>query len=304
MIKHFLSLSSLSPSEINSLLDRSHFFSLHHRNPEKVHHLLRHKIIANVFYEPSTRTRCSFEVAAKRLGAEVVNFVPENSSVKKGETVYDTLKSLESLGVEGIVFRHSDDHVFDQLKNKLHLPLLNAGAGKYEHPSQGLLDLFTLREEFKRLEGLKIAICGDVKHSRVAGSLMVAAEKFGMEIFLSGPQSLIPQTQKSFVREASFDEALTKVDAVMMLRIQLERHESLDLKQESYHRDFGMTPERLAKMKKDAIILHPGPFNRGVEISDELVEHPQSRIFKQMENGVYARMAILEWAMKEKSEQG
>ena len=297
MIKHFLSLSSLSSSEIISLLDRSHFFSLNHRNPDKVHHLLRHKIIANVFYEPSTRTRCSFEVAAKRLGAEVVNFVPENSSVKKGETVYDTLKSLESLGVEGIVFRHSDDHVFDQLKNKLHLPLLNAGAGKYEHPSQGLLDLFTLREEFKRLEGLKIAICGDVKHSRVAGSLIVAAEKFGMEIFLSGPQSLIPQTQKSFVRETPFDEALTKVDAVMMLRIQLERHETLDLNQESYHRDFGMNPARLAKMKKEAIILHPGPFNRGVEISDELVEHPQSRIFKQMENGVYARMAILEWAM-------
>jgi aspartate carbamoyltransferase catalytic subunit len=236
-------------------------------------------------------------VAAKRLGAEVVNFVPENSSVKKGETVYDTLKTLESLGVEGIVFRHSDDNVFDQLKDRLHLPLLNAGAGKHEHPSQGLLDLFTLREEFKRLEGLKIAVCGDIKHSRVAGSLMVAAEKFGMEIFLSGPPTLIPQTQKSFVRETPFDEALPKVDAVMMLRIQLERHETLELNQASYHRDYGMTPARLAKMKKNAIILHPGPFNRGVEISDELVEHPQSRIFKQMENGVYARMAVLEWAM-------
>lgn len=301
MIKHFLSLSSLSSSDITSLLDRSHFFSLNVRNPEKVHHILRHKIIANVFYEPSTRTRCSFEVAAKRLGAEVVNFVPENSSVKKGETVYDTLKTLESLGVEGIVFRHSDDNVFDQLKDRLHLPLLNAGAGKHEHPSQGLLDLFTLREEFKRLEGLKISICGDVKHSRVAGSLMVAAEKFGMEIYLSGPPSLIPQTQKSCVRETPFDEAITKVDAVMMLRIQLERHETLELNQASYHRDYGMTPARLAKMKKNAIILHPGPFNRGVEISDELVEHPQSRIFKQMENGVYARMAILEWAMKEKA---
>ncbi len=301
MIKHFLSLSSLSSSEISSLLDRSHFFSLNHRNPEKVHHILRHKIIANAFYEPSTRTRCSFEIAAKRLGAEVVNFVPENSSVKKGETVYDTLRTLESLGVDGIVFRHSDDNVFDQLKDRLHLPLLNAGAGKHEHPSQGLLDLFTLREEFKRLEGLKVAICGDVKHSRVAGSLMVAAEKFGMEIYLSGPPTLIPQTQKSFVRETPFDEALTTVDAVMMLRIQLERHETLELNQASYHRDYGLTPARLATMKKNAIILHPGPFNRGVEISDELVEHPQSRIFKQMENGVYARMAILEWAMKEKA---
>lgn len=298
MIKHFLSLSSLSSSEILSLLDRSRYFSLNHKNPDKVHHILRNKIVANVFYEPSTRTRCSFEVAAKRLGCEVVNFVPENSSVKKGETVYDTLKCLESLGVEGIVFRHSDDHVFDQLKDKIHLPLLNAGAGKHEHPSQGLLDLFTLREEFQRLEGLKVAICGDIKHSRVAGSMMVAAEKFGMEIYLSGPSDLLPKSQKSFVREIPFDDALPKVDAVMMLRIQLERHGGLELNQESYHRDFGLTKARLSTMKKDAIILHPGPFNRGIEITDELVEHPQSRIFKQMENGVYARMAILEWAMQ------
>jgi aspartate carbamoyltransferase catalytic subunit len=199
--------------------------------------------------------------------------------------------------VDGIVFRHSDDNVFDQLKDKIQLPLLNAGAGKFEHPSQGLLDLFTLREEFQKLEGLKIAVCGDIRHSRVAGSLMVAAEKFGMEIYLSGPAALLPKSQKAFVHTLPFDEALTKVDAVMMLRIQLERHESLELNHESYHRDFGLTPTRLASMKKNAIILHPGPFNRGVEISDELVEHPQSRIFKQMENGVYARMSILEWAM-------
>lgn len=298
MIKHFLSLSSLSSSEILSLLDRSRYFSLNHKNPDKVHHILRNKIVANVFYEPSTRTRCSFEVAAKRLGCEVVNFVPENSSVKKGETVYDTLKCLESLGVEGIVFRHSDDHVFDQLKDRIHLPLLNAGAGKHEHPSQGLLDLFTLREEFQRLEGLKVAICGDIKHSRVAGSMMVAAEKFGMEIYLSGPSDLLPKSQKSFVREIPFDDALPKVDAVMMLRIQLERHGGLELNQESYHRDFGLTKARLSTMKNNAIILHPGPFNRGIEITDELVEHPQSRIFKQMEKGVYARMAILEWAMQ------
>lgn len=297
MIKHFLSLASLSPSEISSLLDRSHYFSLNHRNPDKVHHLLRHKIVANVFYEPSTRTRCSFEVAAKRLGAEVVNFVPENSSVKKGETVYDTLKCLESLGVEGIVFRHSDDHVFDELKERIHLPLLNAGAGKHEHPSQGLLDLFTLREEFKSLEGLKVAVCGDVRHSRVAGSLMVAAEKFGMQIYLSGPQALLPKTDKAFIHCAPFDEVLPDVDAVMMLRIQLERHETLELNQETYHREFGLTKARMEKMKKKAIVLHPGPFNRGVEIASDLVEHPQSRIFKQMENGVYARMAILEWAM-------
>lgn len=299
MIKHFLSLSSFSRNDLQSLIDRAQYFSLHKNQPDKVHHLLKHKIFANVFYEPSTRTRCSFEVAAKRLGAEIVNFVPENSSVKKGETVYDTLRSLESLGIDGIIFRHSDDHVFESLHSKFHLPLLNAGAGKNEHPSQGLLDLLTLHQEFGKLQGLKIAICGDVKHSRVAGSLMVAAERFGMEIYLCGPQELLPQTDKPFITKRNFDEVLPTVDAVMLLRIQLERHESLELKADEYHKEFGLDLARVQKMRKDAIILHPGPFNRGIEIADDIVEHPQSRIFKQMSNGVFARMAILEWALKE-----
>lgn len=301
MIKHFLSLASFSSHDLLALIERAHFFSSHIQQPDKIHHLLKNKIFANVFYEPSTRTRCSFEIAAKRLGADVVNFVPENSSVKKGETVYDTLKSLESLGVDGIVFRHSDDHVFDSLQSRFDLPLLNAGAGKHEHPSQGLLDLFTLHQEFKRLEGLKIAVCGDIKHSRVAGSLMVAAEKFGMEIFLCGPEELIPSVQKSYIQKAIFDEVLPEVDAVMMLRIQLERHESLELNAQSYHEQFGLNGARVKQMKQNAIILHPGPFNRGVEIADEIVEHKQSRIFKQMGNGVFTRMAILEWAVERRS---
>jgi aspartate carbamoyltransferase catalytic subunit len=299
MIKHFLSLSSFSTPDLITLIERAQYFSLN-QQPDKIHHLLKYKIFANVFYEPSTRTRCSFEIAAKRLGADVVNFVPENSSVKKGETVYDTLKSLESLGVDGIIFRHSDDHVFDHLQSKFELPLLNAGAGKHEHPSQGLLDLLTLKQEFGKLEGLKVAVCGDVKHSRVAGSLMVAAEKFGMEIYLCGPDELIPSNTNSFIKKVNFDEILPKVDAVMMLRIQLERHESLELDAASYYKEFGMTPDRVNKMQDHAIILHPGPFNRGVEIADEIVEHPKSRIFKQMSNGVFARMAILEWAVREK----
>ncbi|HXH30531.1 MAG TPA: aspartate carbamoyltransferase catalytic subunit [Bacteriovoracaceae bacterium] len=297
MIKHFLTLSSFSQSQLYSLINRSQFFSLNSRHPEKLNHLLKDKIFANVFYEPSTRTRCSFEIAAKRLGAEVVNFVPENSSVKKGETVYDTLKTLESLGVDGIVFRHSDDNVFDDIQKKLALPLLNAGAGKSEHPSQGLLDLLTLQQEFGDLAGLKIAVCGDIKHSRVAGSLMVTAEKFGMELFLCGPQSLVPELTKPFIKRAAFDDVLPEVDAVMMLRIQLERHEHLDLDPATYHQEFGLSLARVNRMKKHAIVLHPGPFIRGLEIADEVVEHQSSRIFKQMENGVYARMAILEWAL-------
>lgn len=226
----------------------------------------------------------------------MVNFQPENSSVKKGETLYDTLKTMESIGVDGIVLRHEDDRVFDNLQNRFQLPLINAGAGKYEHPSQGLLDLLTLRQEFGKLEGLKIAICGDVRHSRVAGSLIASAKLFGMQIYLSGPESLLPTDKKTNTQNARFDEVLPEVDAVMMLRIQLERHQSLDLDQKTYNEQFGLNEKRIAKMKKNAIFMHPGPFNRGVELSDELVEHPQSRIFKQVHNGVPARMAIFEWA--------
>lgn len=297
MIKHFLSLSSFATADLESLIDRAHYFSLHHQQADQISSLLKHKIFGNVFYEPSTRTRCSFEMAAKRLGADVINFVPENSSVKKGETVYDTLKTLESLGVDGIVLRHADDHVFDDLQGKIHVPLLNAGAGKNEHPSQGLLDLLTLKQEFGELMGLKVAICGDIRHSRVAGSLMVAAEKLGMEIYLCGPESLVPEFSKAFIKRAKFDDILPLVDAVMMLRIQLERHENLELDGKAYHREFGLTLERVKRMKKNAIVLHPGPFNRGIEIADEVVEHEQSRIFKQMSNGVFARMAVLEWAV-------
>ncbi len=294
MIKHFLSLSSFPQSDLLSLIHRAQFFFQNQHSPEKIHHLLKNRIFANVFYEPSTRTRCSFEIAAKRLGADIVNFVPEHSSVKKGETVYDTLKSLESLGVDGIIFRHADDHIVEQLQPFLKLPLVNAGAGKFEHPSQGLLDLLTLFQEFGKLEGLKVAVCGDVKHSRVAGSLMVAAKIFGMQIYLCGPETLLPEVTDSHVQKADFDTILPTVDAVMMLRIQLERHEDLDLDPKAYHHQFGMNHRRQLSMKKNAIILHPGPFNRGVEISDDMVEHSQSRIFKQMNNGVAARMAILE----------
>lgn len=300
MIKHFLSLASFAPHEILSLIDRAQYFFLNQHQPDKISSILKHKIFANVFYEPSTRTRCSFEIAAKRLGAEVVNFIPENSSVKKGETVYDTLKTLESLGVDGIVFRHSDDYVFDAIHGRFALPLLNAGAGKNEHPSQGLLDLLTLYQEFGKLEGLKIAICGDIKHSRVAGSMMVAAQKFGMHIFLCGPKDLLPDRKEDFIQLADFDQVLPEVDAVMMLRIQLERHETLELKSESYLNQFGLTLGRVQKMKNNAIIMHPGPFNRGIEIADEVVEHEKSRIFKQMGNGVFARMSILEWASHRK----
>ncbi len=296
MIKHFLSLADFSNPELIQLLDRAQYFYSEQR-PDKINHLLKNKIIANVFYEPSTRTRCSFEIAAKRLGAEVINFSPDNSSVKKGESIYDTLKSLESLGVDAIVLRHSDDHVFEELVTKVKIPLINAGAGKLEHPSQGLLDLLTLKQEFSCFENLKIGICGDLKHSRVAGSLIVAARKFGMHIYLCAPEELQRPAEIPYIHRGYLDEIISDLDALIMLRIQLERHDDIELSSSNYLKQFGLTADRLSKMKDKSIIMHPGPFNRNVEIEDEVIEHPQSRIFKQMTNGVFARMSILEYAL-------
>lgn len=292
MIKHFLTLEELSTQEILALLERAQYF----HKTQNIHNnlLLQNKIVANVFFEPSTRTRSSFEIAAKKLGAHVINFSPENSSVKKGETIYDTLKTLESLGANCLVVRHADDHIFDGLQNKFQIPLINAGAGKFEHPSQGLLDLLTLSQEFKTLKGLNIAICGDILHSRVAGSLMVLAKKFEMNLFVCGPEALLPTKLPASAKKAKLDEVISKIDVLMLLRVQLERHEGLDLDAKNYLKDFGLNTERIKKLSPKAIIMHPGPFNRGIEIDDSLIEHSQSRIFKQMSNGVFARMSILE----------
>ncbi len=296
MIKHFLSLSSFNNSQILHLLKRANDFSSL-SNPIQFNQILKNKFIASVFYEPSTRTRCSFEIAAKKLGAEVIQFTPENSSVKKGETLYDTLKTLESLGVDAIILRHSDDKIFDELTTKFKIPLINAGAGRFEHPSQGLLDLFTLQQEFNQLNNLVIGICGDIKHSRVAGSMMVAAEKFDIEVNICGPTDLIPRNQKNVYIYDSLNEMIPKLDALMLLRIQLERHQSLELNQDEYFKNYGLDKQRLNLMKPQSIFLHPGPFNRNVEIADDIVEHPKSRIFKQMSNGVYTRMSILEYVL-------
>lgn len=295
MIRHFLSLSKFSQLELLSLINRANSFSLHHQNSEKTQNLLKNKIFANIFYEPSTRTRCSFEIAAKRLGADVVNFVPENSSIKKGETLFDSIKSLESLGVDSLIIRHSDDHVFEELEKNIFIPIINAGAGIKEHPSQTLLDLLTLFQEFKYLQGLKLGICGDIKHSRVASSMIMAAETIGMEIYLAGPDNLIPKIHKPFVNYGSIDQILPEVDAMIMLRVQMERHEIFQEHFENYNSSFGLNKNRINKMKTNSIIMHPGPFQRGVEIADDIIEHEKSRIFKQMRNGVFARMAIFEW---------
>lgn len=233
-------------------------------------------------------------MAAKRLGAQVINFDVDSSSVKKGETLYDTLRTLEAIGADALVVRHADDRVFETFAPSMQVPMVNAGAGKCEHPSQCLLDLYTLKEEFGRLEGLCIAILGDIKHSRVAGSMMLVAQKLGLKVLVAGPDEFMPAKLPDNCQHASLAEAIATSDAVMCLRNQFERHEGLELGPTEYFHHWGLTIARAATMKPASIIMHPAPVNRGIEIADELVESPRSRIFKQMHNGVYVRMAILE----------
>lgn len=299
MIKHFTALADLPVSTIQYLLNRSHFFS--QSSPKNISEILQYKVIANVFFEPSTRTRISFEMAAKRMGADVINFDLSNSSVKKGETLYDTLRTIESIGADALVLRHSDDRIFETLTPELRSPLVNAGAGKNEHPSQCLLDLLTIEQEFKKLEGINVLIIGDIRHSRVAGSMILTAPRLGMTISLAGPEELLPNLMPENCLTGNLDQLISQADVVMCLRNQFERHERLELGPDEFHLKWGLNSERVNKMKKTSIIMHPAPINRGVEIADELVEHPQSRIFTQMKNGVFARMAILEWALKGES---
>jgi aspartate carbamoyltransferase catalytic subunit len=258
--------------------------------------ILQNKICTNIFFENSTRTRFSFEVAQKSLGAHVLNFSPEASSLAKGESAYDTLKTFEALNTDIAIIRHPDDSFVESLTDKMNFQVVNAGAGKYEHPSQSLLDLFTIYEEFGTLDGLTITICGDISTSRVASSNIMALSKFDCQVHLCGPTDLLPSKDlPENVSIIDFDEAVKKSDVVMMLRIQHERHEALEINPEDYTYQYGFTDGRLKMMKDKAILMHPGPVNRDVEIVSHLVECERSRIFKQMENGVYTRMAILEW---------
>jgi aspartate carbamoyltransferase catalytic subunit len=251
---------------------------------------------ANLFFEPSTRTRFSFEVAEKKLGMHVLNFASDVSSTKKGETLYDTLKTLESIGVKMAVIRHPQEGYYHDLKDRLSMSIINGGDGTGHHPTQTLIDLFTIYQEFGRFEGLTVAMIGDIRHSRVARSNIQTLRKMGARVILSGP----PEWQEDSLATdyVSIDEAIQTADVVNLLRIQTERHaEAGRWTKEHYHKAYGLTEKRAQLMKPKAIIMHPGPFNRGVEISDALVEAKPSRIFQQVHNGVPIRMAVLEWAL-------
>lgn len=295
-MQHFLTISDLGNEEILELLDEADAFSKGSvwKAPEPV-------FAANLFYEPSTRTKCSFEVAERRIGLELLPFEVGASSVQKGETLYDTVKTLQSIGVKLVVIRHQEDEYYKQFAGNVALSIVNAGDGSGQHPSQSLLDLLTIKQEFGGFRGLKVCIIGDIVHSRVARSNAEALKKLGATVTCSGPTEWFDPTMH--LRYVPVDDGVAEADVVMLLRIQHERHkETAHLTKEAYHRAFGLTVERERMMKPGSIIMHPGPVNRDVEIASSLVECSRSRIFKQMENGVFARMAILKTILqKEKA---
>ena len=239
----------------------------------------------------------SFEMAERKLGLQVLPFESGSSSTLKGETLYDTIKTLESIGVDAVVIRHEADSFYKELMNGINIAIINGGDGTGQHPTQSLLDLYTIKEEFGRFEGLNITIAGDISHSRVARSNAEALKKLGANVTFLCP----PEWQGEFEASSSWEEVLPESDVAMLLRVQHERHESETIfSKEQYHRESGLTKERYGQLKPSAIVMHPAPFNRGVEIEGELVESSKSRIFRQMQNGVFVRMAILESVLKER----
>jgi len=253
---------------------------------------------SNLFFEDSTRTKTSFDIAERKLGLQVVPFDASNSSVNKGESLYDTVKTIESLGVNLVVIRDKKDRYFDELK-EIKIPVINGGDGTGNHPSQCMLDLMTIYQEFGKFEGLKVGIVGDVKHSRVANSNAEALRRLGAKVYFSGPEQWFDEGALINGTYLSVDEMIHEVDVLMLLRIQHERHDSkMSFSASEYHKKYGLTKAREKAMKKEAIIMHPAPINRGVEIDTDLVECERSRVFKQMQNGVFARMAILKEALE------
>lgn len=293
-VKHLLSMNHLSTEEIMDILQEAERFSKGESwTPNE-------KIFAvNLFFEPSTRTKSSFEIAERKLGLDVIPFERDASSLLKGESLYDTVKTFEALGVKVAVIRHQQDHFYQEWLDQLQIPLINGGDGCGQHPTQSLLDLFTIQQTFQTFHGLKIAMIGDIIHSRVAKSNMQALKKLGAEVIFSGPPEWFDDAYLTSGAYRPLDEAIKTVDVLMLLRIQHERHESTSfLSDEEYHQRYGLTVAREKMMKSNSIIMHPAPVNRNVEIADELVECRRSRIFKQMENGVYVRMAVLKRAIE------
>ncbi|MEE8149328.1 MAG: aspartate carbamoyltransferase catalytic subunit, partial [candidate division Zixibacteria bacterium] len=257
---------------------------------------LRGITIVNLFYEPSTRTRISFELAEKRLSADIVNFSTSTSSVKKGESLRDTVQNIEAMKIDMAVVRHSSPGAPYFLTNCMEANIINAGDGSHEHPTQALLDMFTMRKKYSRLKGLRVLLVGDVKHSRVIRSNLWGLQTMGADVALCGPSTLLPREVEQFGCDVytNLDEALEGVDVVNVMRIQLERQQAgLFPSQREYTNLFGLTKERLKRLNKNFTIMHPGPINRGVEISSEVADSENSVILEQVTNGQAVRMAVL-----------
>ena len=294
--KDLLGIQELSVDEINLILETADSFKeVSGRNIKKVP-TLRGKTVVNLFFEPSTRTRTSFELAAKRLSADVINFTTSTSSMVKGETLLDTASNIQAMRADFIVLRHPAAGAPTILARALQASVINAGDGGHEHPTQALLDLFTLREKKREFHGLRIAIVGDIAHSRVARSAIYALTKLGAKIHVAGPPTMIPRDiERLGVRVFyNLDEALKGMDVIMMLRLQLERQGiALFPSIREYATYYGLTPERLQLAAPDVLVMHPGPINRGVEISPEVADSASSVILDQVTNGVAVRMAVL-----------
>lgn len=296
-LRHLLSLSGLGRDRIGGLLDRAAGLRAIARSGE-LPPLLAGRTVMNLFFEPSTRTRTSFELAARRLGALVVNFDIAHSSTRKGESLEDTLATLEAMQADAFVVRHSANGTPLRLATQAReAAILNAGDGNRAHPTQGLLDLLTIRDRKGRIEGLKVTICGDIRHSRVARSDVHGLAAFGVhDVHLCGPSRLLPEPAEfpDCTLDEDFDAAIQDADVVIMLRMQKERMENLaGLDEGEYFAHWGLTAARLARARPDAMVMHPGPMNRGVEIADEVADGPQSAILEQVANGVFVRMAAL-----------
>ncbi|MDO8661698.1 MAG: aspartate carbamoyltransferase catalytic subunit [Candidatus Omnitrophota bacterium] len=294
--KDLLGLEELSKEELELILSTAESFKEVSTREIKKVPALRGKTVVNLFYEPSTRTRVSFEVAAKRLSADVINIATETSSVKKGETLIDTGRNIEALKADIIVIRHNFSGAAIMLARHVNVSVVNAGDGWHEHPTQALLDIFTLKEKLGKIEGLQVSIVGDIAHSRVARSNIWGLTKLGAKLTVCAPKMLIPPgIEKMGVNLTNdIDEALKNADAVNVLRMQFERDgETAFPKQLEYFKEFGITKERLKQAKKDIIVMHPGPVNRGIEMSSGVADGENSVILEQVTNGIAVRMAVL-----------
>lgn len=295
-VKHLISINDLETNDLNTIFKTAESFKEIINRPIKKVPTLRDITIANLFFENSTRTKLSFELAEKRLSADVINFSASSSSVKKGETLIDTTNNILSMKVDLVVMRHPHPGAANHIVNNTNTCVINAGDGTHEHPTQAILDCFSLREKFGELKGLKVSIIGDIKHSRVALSNIYALKKLGAEVMVCGPTTLIPKYihHLGVKVEHNLTNALKWCDVANMLRIQLERQEIQYFPSiREYTRQYGLNMQIISELNKEITILHPGPINRGVEITSEVADSSRSLILGQVENGVAVRMAII-----------